>query len=76
MIIPYFVIYRNTIFIIVLVKKKQQELKTVKTVTITPCLIKDLTPATLYTYRVRGYKVVNGKRTYGAWSSVKSIKCK
>lgn len=37
---------------------------------------KNLTKGKKYYVRVRGYKTVDGKNYYGAWSDVKSIKCK
>ncbi|MGN0522802.1 MAG: fibronectin type III domain-containing protein [Eubacterium sp.] len=36
----------------------------------------NFTKGKTYYVRVRAYKTVNGKKYYGAWSSVKSIKCK
>lgn len=54
-------------------RKTTGSYKTVKTVTSTPCLIKNLTSATLYTYRVRGYNVVNNKKYYGKWKTVSSV---
>ncbi|MBE6741692.1 MAG: fibronectin type III domain-containing protein [Ruminococcaceae bacterium] len=37
---------------------------------------KNFTKGKTYYVRVRAYKTVNGTKYYGAWSSVKSIKCK
>ncbi len=37
---------------------------------------KNLTKGKKYYVRVRGYKTVDGKKYYGPWSNVKSIKCK
>lgn len=38
--------------------------------------IKKLKKGKKYYFRVRAYKTVNGKKTYGSWSAKKSIKCK
>ena len=29
-----------------------------------------------YTFRVRAYRVVNGKKVYGAWSKAKTVRCR
>ena len=36
----------------------------------------NITKGKTYYIRVRAYKTVNGTKYYGAWSKVKSIKCK
>lgn len=55
--------------------------KTTKKVTIkkaksTKTTIKKLTKGKSYFVKVRAYKTVDGKKVYGAWSSVKSVKVK
>ena len=37
---------------------------------------KNFTKGRKYYVKVRAYKIVNGKKVYGKWSSVKSVKCK
>lgn len=55
------------------VNKKTKTIKTNKTTNTT---IKKLIPGVKYYYRVRGYTVVNGKRVYGNYSAVRSVKVK
>lgn len=37
---------------------------------------KNFTKGKKYYVKVRAYKNVNGKKVYGKWSNVKSVKCK
>ncbi|MGN0532455.1 MAG: fibronectin type III domain-containing protein [Eubacterium sp.] len=54
-------------------RKTTGNYKSIKTTTGTSCLVKDLTSATAYTYRVRGYNIVNSKKYYGKWKTVSSV---
>lgn len=54
---------------------KSPTVKTVSGKSKTSCAAK-LKKGTKYYIRVRAYKTVDGKKYYGAWSGVKSIKCK
>lgn len=66
-----YVIYRST-------KKSSgyKKIKTIKKASTTSYTNKKLSRKKKYYYKVRAYKVVNGKRVYGSYSSVKSIKTK
>ncbi len=59
-------VYRST--------KKDSGYKRVKTTSSTSWTNSSLKKGTTYYYKVRAYKTVNGKKVYGAYSSVKSIK--
>ncbi|MCD8077090.1 MAG: metallophosphoesterase [Lachnospiraceae bacterium] len=48
----------------------------VKSNTTTSKTIKNLTKGKKYYVKVRAYKTISGKRTYGSYSSVKSVTCK
>lgn len=50
--------------------------KKTKTTNKTSMTIKKLKKKKTYYIRVRAYKIVNGKKSYGKWSSVKKIKMK
>ena len=55
--------------------------KTTKTATVKKgsskkTTIKKLAKGKTYYVKVRAYKTVDGKKVYGAWSSVKSVKVK
>ena len=50
--------------------------KKTKTTGKTSLTIKNLKKKKTYYVRVRAYKTVNGKKSYGKWSSVKKIKIK
>lgn len=52
---------------------KRKNIKSGKTLTVS---IKNLEKKKRYYFRVRSYKTVNGKKVYGAYSKVKSIKVK
>ena len=54
-------------------KFKKAKSKTVKSTSVT---LKKLKKKTTYFVRVRAYKVVDGKKVYGKWSSVKKVKIK
>ncbi|MBE6785632.1 MAG: hypothetical protein E7538_10195, partial [Ruminococcaceae bacterium] len=49
---------------------------TVKSAKTKKTTIKKLTKGKKYYVRVRAYKTVDGKKIYGAWSAVKSVKVK
>jgi hypothetical protein len=54
-------------------KMKSSKKVTTKKVKVT---IKKLKSKKKYYFRVRAYKIVNGKKVYGAWSAVKKVKVK
>ena len=59
----------------------QGKFKSAKTATVSKgsskkATIKKLTKGKKYYFKVRAYKTVDGKKVYGAWSSVKSVKVK
>ena len=54
-------------------KFKKAKSKTVKSTSVT---IKKLKKKKTYFVRVRAYKVVDGKKVYGKWSSIKKVKIK
>jgi len=49
---------------------------TIKNGSSTKTTIKKLTKGKKYYFKVRAYKTVDGKKVYGAWSAVKSVKVK
>ena len=57
-------------------KFKSAKTATVKKGSSKKTTIKKLTKGKKYYFKVRAYKTVNGKKVYGAWSSVKSVKVK
>ncbi|MCR5201739.1 MAG: fibronectin type III domain-containing protein, partial [Lachnospiraceae bacterium] len=56
--------------------KKTFKKKTNKRTTALKLKVKKLKKKKTYFFRVRAYKVVDGKKVYGAWSKVKSVKIK
>lgn len=56
--------------------KKINAKKYVSGINSTSCTGKNFTKGKKYYVRVRAYKNVNGKKIYGKWSSVKSVKAK
>ena len=60
-----------------LIKKfKKSKTVTVKKGSTVKATIKKLSKGKKYYFKVRAYKTVNGKKIYGAYSSVKSVKVK
>lgn len=56
--------------------KKTTKTATIKKAKTTKTTIKKLTKGKKYYFKVRAYKTVSGKKVYGAWSTVKSVKVK
>ncbi len=57
-------------------KLRSSKTATVKKGSTKKTTIKKLTKGKKYYFRVRAYKTIDGKKVYGAWSSVKSVKIK
>ena len=57
-------------------KLRSAKTATVKKGSTKKTTIKKLTKGKKYYFRVRAYKTIDGKKVYGAWSSVKSVKIK
>lgn len=57
-------------------KFKKSKTVTVKKGSTVKAIIKKLSKGKKYYFKVRAYKTVNGKKIYGAYSSVKSVKVK
>ena len=55
---------------------KGKKYKTLKEVTKIKAISKKLKKGKKYQFRVATYKTVNGKKIYGKWSKVKTVKCK
>ena len=56
--------------------KSAKKYKTLKTLTGTRVVSKKLKKGKKYQFRVRTYRLVNGKTVYGKWSGVKTCVCK
>ena len=56
--------------------KKNKKTVTVKKDKTVKTILKKLTGKKTYYVKVRAYKTVNNVKVYGAWSKVKSVKCK
>lgn len=54
-------------------KKTSGSYKTIADTIETEYTVKNLTPATSYSYRVRGYLTVDGKRYYGPWKTFTAV---
>lgn len=54
-------------------QKTSSGYKNIKTTTSTSCTIKSLSSACVYTYRVRGYNLVDNKKYYGKWKTVTAV---
>ncbi len=57
-------------------KLRSSKTATVKKGSTKKTTIKKLTKGKKYYFRVRAYKTIDGKKVYGAWSAVKSVKIK
>lgn len=55
---------------------KKAKYKTLKTLTKNKFTTQKLKRGTKYSFRVRAYKVVDGKKIYGSWSKPATVKCK
>lgn len=54
-------------------QKTSSGYKNIKTTTSTSCTIKSLSSACVYTYRIRGYNLVDNKKYYGKWKTVTAV---
>lgn len=54
-------------------QKTSNGYKNIKTTTSTSYTIKSLSSACVYTYRVRGYNLVDNKKYYGKWKTVTAV---
>lgn len=55
---------------------KKTKSKLIKKAKTTSLSVKNLKSNKKYYVRVRSYKTINGKKVYGAWSKVKTVKVK
>ena len=56
--------------------KSAKKFSTLKTLAKTKFVSKKLKKGKMYQFKVRTYKTVNGKKTYGKWTKAKAVKCR